>query len=362
AQAAVRAGWRVAALDLFADADLQAICPTWQLPMADYPHGFVKLAKQAPPGPWLYTGGLENYPEVVAAISKERELLGNNRDVLLLARDPFEFRHQCFMWALPYVSWYYPNEEPTSGTFIRKPRASAGGRGITLHHQPPYPPAGTTHFWEDYVPGQPQSAVYLGSRLLGVTEQLIGTDWTGGSGFQYCGSIGPCEVSRRALEEYGLMGVAMLDEFDLRGLFGVDTVLHADGLPYPIELNPRYTASIEILERALPIRALPWHLAACRRAERPDFHWNSAMPCTVHGKAILFARDACRISDRFAQWCQDQNTNQPWPLLADLPHPGTLIEPGQPVLTYFTSGGTTDQVRSRLRDRANELYAHLASA
>ena len=44
----------------------------------------------------------------------------------------------------------------------------------------------------------------------------------------------------------------------LRGLFGVDFVLR-DGIPWPVEVNPRYTASVEVLEFAAGIRALTLH-------------------------------------------------------------------------------------------------------
>ena len=37
----------------------------------------------------MYTGGLENYPDVIAAIAAERPLWGNGPDVLAKVRDPF---------------------------------------------------------------------------------------------------------------------------------------------------------------------------------------------------------------------------------------------------------------------------------
>ena len=52
-------------------------------------------------------------------------------------------------------------------------------------------------------------------------------------------------------------------EFDLVGLFGVDFIDDGEQL-WPIEINPRYTASVEILERACRFSAVAWHVAACR--------------------------------------------------------------------------------------------------
>src|SRR4051812_15417928 len=56
-------------IDLFADADLQRACTARTIPPTDYPHDFLAAARQAPPGPWLYTGALENYPDLIAAIT-----------------------------------------------------------------------------------------------------------------------------------------------------------------------------------------------------------------------------------------------------------------------------------------------------
>jgi uncharacterized protein len=89
AASALRAGLSPFVIDLFADADTVRLCPTLKCDLADYPHGFIELAKQAPPGPWMYTGGLENYPDVIAVISEARPLWGNGPEKLAEVRDPF---------------------------------------------------------------------------------------------------------------------------------------------------------------------------------------------------------------------------------------------------------------------------------
>ena len=43
------------------------------------------------------------------------------------------------------------------------------------------------------------------------------------------------------------MGAALADVFDLCGLFGVDGVVRGNRF-WPVEINPRYTASMEVLE------------------------------------------------------------------------------------------------------------------
>jgi predicted ATP-grasp superfamily ATP-dependent carboligase len=363
AHAAVRAEHDVVGVDLFGDLDLAAIANVSKISASEYPLGFIAAARKAGPAAWMYTGGLENYPEVVAAISEGRELLGCGPEILKNVRDPKGFRDQCISGSLPIAHRCLESEAPRMGKWVLKRRRSCGGHGIRLYEQAPYPAAGKDHYWEQYITGSPQSAVYLacecGWRPLGVTEQLIGELWTGASGFAYCGSIGPVEVTQAVWDEYRHIGAILSAGFRLRGLFGVDTLLSPEGLPHPIELNPRFTASIEVLERGLPIESVRWHVDACRNDRLPDFDWTPSKSGVMHGKAILFARRPYEISPQFAEWCAGQNDGLRWPLLADLPAAGTRIECDHPVLTYFAQGASRDEVFLELKGRCTNLIESL---
>src|SRR5439155_16334268 len=86
---ALRAGLKPWCIDLFADLDLQAKCPVVAVAVSRYPSGLAALAREAPPGPWMYTGGLENRPRLIRQIMRERPLWGNEDTALAKARDPF---------------------------------------------------------------------------------------------------------------------------------------------------------------------------------------------------------------------------------------------------------------------------------
>src|SRR5207245_9361141 len=86
---AVRAGLQPCAIDLFADRDLAAVCPAMVVPGRQYPAALADLARKAPPGPWLYTGALENWPALVDEIARDRPLWGNDTACLRRVRDPF---------------------------------------------------------------------------------------------------------------------------------------------------------------------------------------------------------------------------------------------------------------------------------
>src|SRR5437764_1402954 len=77
---AAGAGYEPYSIDLFADRDLAALGPAVKI--ARYPADFLAALAEAPSAPWMYTGGLENYPRVVDRLAISRALLGNRGDVL----------------------------------------------------------------------------------------------------------------------------------------------------------------------------------------------------------------------------------------------------------------------------------------
>ena len=73
AASAVKAGFAPEAFDLFADADLRALCPTTCLVNG---YGNLNTVFSAAPEPWMYTGGLENRPRLIDRLALLRPLWG----------------------------------------------------------------------------------------------------------------------------------------------------------------------------------------------------------------------------------------------------------------------------------------------
>ena len=99
------------------------------------------------------------------------------------------------------------------------------------------------------------------ARLLAVTRQLIGVPWTGARPL-VLGLNRPCRACADLQDQFQRIGQCLANDFSLRGLFGVDAIVNARGV-WPVEVNPRYTASIELIERQRQISLIPWHRAAC---------------------------------------------------------------------------------------------------
>jgi uncharacterized protein len=357
---ALRAGLRPWCADLFADRDLATHCTVVKVPPRDYPHGFMELARQCKPGPWMYTGALENRRKLVGRISNTRPLWGNHGRALELCRSPQWFTSMLAREALPYAQLTSMSKEPpTDRRWLLKPLHGAAGAGITFRS--PREAAAAVNekaYCQEYIEGEACSAVYVANgqeaRFASATRQLVGEAWLHAGPFQYCASIGPQPLNsgvRSVLEKIGTM---LTRGCRLRGLFGVDFIIDGDK-PYPIEINPRYPASVEVLEYATGWRALADH------ARVFDANAGEPMPpsptARFAGKAILFARDTL-VFPEDGPWLpglRHPASVHELPSFADIPHAGERIERGRPILTMFASAASVSACINSLRLTARDL-------
>ena len=276
--------------DLFADADLQNQCSARTIASASYPRGFLAASRRAPPGSWLYTGGLENYPQLVDSIARERTLWGNSGQVLRKVRSPRLVADVLGAANIPCPATSATTPAPDGRVWLTKPYRGAGGAHITRWQRETSPPG---FYYQEWIEGKSCSALFVGkrdglARLLGATTQLVGQSWLHASGFQYCGTIGPLRLASATVAGLRRLGNALVGAFGLRGFFGVDFILQDDH-PWPVEINPRYTASAEVLERGLACPLFDHHRAAFVEGYQGDITAPLPRSEIVHGKAILFA-------------------------------------------------------------------------
>src|SRR5262245_54918068 len=99
---ALRAGLAPWCADLFADADLAARCQAVAIPADQYPHELPKILRQAPPGPWMFTGGLENRPKLIDRIARDRPLWGYPPARLRAVRDPVNLCRVFTRFVIPF--------------------------------------------------------------------------------------------------------------------------------------------------------------------------------------------------------------------------------------------------------------------
>jgi predicted ATP-grasp superfamily ATP-dependent carboligase len=344
AESARRAGYDVTTIDAFGDLDQKVLCPNVSLRergMSYSATAFVELARELDYDDVVYGGGLENHPSVVAELARGRVLLGNAPDVLEKVRDPLHLfpilAGEGF--AVPAIAGE-GKQARSSMTWLCKPVRSGGGRGIRWWRGGRLP---RHHILEEYVEGRAGSASFVadGKRcvLLGATRQLRGP-----RRFLYGGNLFPLDVPAETVEEIRSIAGALTRVFGLRGVNGFDFVLRGTR-PVVVEVNPRYCASMELMERATGCSIFALHVDAChgRLPATPP-----PAPHGVWGKRIVYAPGDFRVGDTSAWLARG------W---RDVPVSDQAFAAGQPICTVLASAPATAECERRLVAEAEAVYA-----
>lgn len=346
AESAVRAGAAIVTVDYFGDLDQERLCETH--PLRERGRGYsaaeiLEVARGLSYDAVVYCGGLENHPDVVAELARDRVLLGNAPDALRRVRDPRElFRYLAGRgFAVPETR-FATDPLPAAGQWLLKPARGGGGQGVRAWEgQRPTP----AQILQELVEGVSASASFAAdgrrSVVLGWTEQLHAP-----RSYRYAGNIMPLEAGAAARKEVAAIADALTLEYGLRGLNGFDFVLRGNR-PVVLEVNPRYCASMELVERAAGTSVFSLHLAACR-GELPARVDETA---DVWGKAIVYATRTVAAPDT-TEWLARG--------VRDVPHPGEVIRAGQPICTVIASGSTRPACEAGLRSETARIRAACA--
>ena len=369
AQSALRSGMRPIGADCFADQDLLAVADV--LPMHNYPDDLPRLAADAPPGPWMYTGALENYPEIIAKISTDRPLWGNPAEVVRTVRDPFQLREVLQTAGLPTADLRCSAHPPEPNRrWMLKPIRGSAGRGIEIWDESSTrsPTLDEPHYFQQRLTGRPLSALFVATedscRLIGIARQFVGRVELHAPRFAFCGAIAPIDPGDAIRDNIRRHGEFLARCCELRGLFGID-FLCDDHQPRLTDVNPRYTATVELFEHAFGVPLLREH----RRAFGDD-GTAPAQPCDfptradhLVAKAILYADHDRAIPDTISAL----GTGRPAdgsdpPIVADIPAFGTQIRAGHPICTLFAAGQTERECLRVLRHRVRTARQNLTGS
>jgi predicted ATP-grasp superfamily ATP-dependent carboligase len=222
-------------------------------------------------------------------------------------------------------------------------------------------PLAPRSYLQELVEGTPASIVFVagGGRAvaLGVSRQLVGERAFGATGYQYCGSILASDGDGHFLGDNSLTDAAsalatvVAEEFDVVGVNSIDFIAR-NGIPHAIEVNPRWSASMELVERAYKISVFGAHATACETGELPAFDLRRARgSAPAIGKAVVFAQRDVRVGDT-SDWLADTSVR-------DVPRPGERIPVGRPVCTIVAEGRDDASCYLGLVRRAEGVYAAL---
>ena len=372
---ALRAGFDVVTADLFADEDLRRRCPATRIPASKYPEGLADWLAHQQVDAWMYTGALENFPQLVdrmagQMLEKGVPLWGNQGETLRRCRDPFELARVC-----KEAGIHFPETRPTAdglpldGSWLCKTYRGAGGSGTWLLDSQESRRRAflESACFQRKLDGELAAGVFIAldrqqSRLEVATRQLIrGAHFDRSThfdshthsdreGWAYSGSVVDVTLRERVSRGIDLKVPSLVRAFGLMGIFGIDMVIDNDEV-WVIEINPRYPASAEIGERDRGRVAGHAIAFGCAREAL-----SVSRGSILGGKVIVYCKRITSIEPEFHQWAMEQADAG---RLADIPAAGTRLEKGQPVLTILEASpgeGMLDRLKSRATEVESRLY------
>ena len=386
-----RAGWEPICADLFADFDLQMTAET--VSVRDYPESLPEDVAAVRADGWMYCGALENHPQILARVSRCNPslgpLLGTSPDALIRLRDPYWIMTTLKAAGVSCLEVaQYSSPPPADGGWLQKPLASAGGRLIRVWNQlAAMTPFSEPHYFQRLATGVELSALFLFNE--GKLREWLGATWGLGTTsssnapvpFAYCGSYGPvADLPVTVVNAVTATAEAIGQKSPgLNGLIGFDFILD-EGRIWLVEINPRYTASVEVLELASgrsflnPEQSAPHDVSVKvarspvssqevpretqQNALAPALPCSAAKPRSIVAKQILYASRSIRAPDLREYF----RSNDPWvvPSVADIPQVSTSIEAGWPICTVMSSGPDFPTVQATLKSQLSLIQAKIA--
>lgn len=395
AESAVSSGFAVMAIDYFGDSDQRRLCPALglktDLGLKPSVKRLLQIAREVSSREIqlekyntsehhlegvIYTSGPENHPDELQLWEQQGLLVGNNPSTLRQVRDPWQLRRalrQIGVLTPPFYAVEDWNPDWAAGRWIIKPIASGGGHGIRpLERNKKGALAQlaalgdkSSFIIQQLVHGIPASATFIAdgrrSFLLGTSRQLAGPAERAASPFTYAGNIVPLSLPANlgllTLEsQLATIADHLTSTFGLRGLNTLDFIVNGDGI-WVLEVNPRWSASVELIEKWRQELLFPCHLAACGKntGDRPEARLNLPAESRVidngssrcfWGKAIVYARLPLQVEPKK----EIEHLYQQG--LRDIPVPGTIIGRGQPICTILARAESDYSCWRKLQARA----------
>ncbi|UCE95851.1 MAG: ATP-grasp domain-containing protein [Candidatus Bathyarchaeota archaeon] len=382
AASAYKAGYNVFAVDYFGDQDLRKVCkkvasivsqmcgkPCGRIEADFSPQKLLdeaeKLIATHPIDVALLASGLENSPRVLTELNKLIPIIGNTPIIIKRTCDKTRFFHELEKLSInhPQSSLAKDIEEAKLASkdigypIIVKPLASLGGTNVRkaksrndliMVFPQVYSSSPEGVLIQEFVPGMDASVSFLSSKgettVLTLNEQLLGIREVGQKEpFGYCGNVVPAFVDRELIETCREVTLKIASHFNLLGSNGVDMVISKEGIPYVVEVNPRFQGTLECVERVLRLNLVNAHMMACLEGSLPTLGERSLSCCV---RLILYALQPSIIPN-LADFKE----------IRDIPVSGAIIEEGEPLCSVVVEGKTRASALKKARAMAKRVYS-----
>jgi len=380
ASSARKAGYKVYAVDYFGDQDLKHLShktrsiikqrageTCGRLNTNFNPEALLHLTKNllksSEIDAALLSSGLEDSPEVLSELNDLVPILGNSPEVIQKVRNKKEFFHELERVGIPHpeteLAENFEEAREKSKDFgfpvVVKPFKGFGGAGVReAQNAQELKKAfrGASLFdkkvlIQESISGAAASASLISSIdraiVLTLNEQLLGIRQVGQrEPFGYCGNVVPLSVTETVKDACKSIAEEVVLHFGLVGSNGIDLMISEEGVPYVIEVNPRFQGTLECVERVLRTNIVRAHVEACVQGILPTSMKKTSLSCV---RLILFALKRSIAPDltTFRE-------------VRDIPLPGVIVEEGEPLCSVVVEGVNRDSILGEAMGVAERVY------
>lgn len=396
AQSAARAGCtRILAWDDFLDADLLEIAQARSL--ADFPEDCSQSLAELQGIPLVLCGGMENQPDFIQRRIDQGMLCGVTGKMLRQLRSIESWQRWASESRIGWPTTVQDLSDPRldsirSESWMLKPAGRAGGvhvRAIAslegLEHEAklaPDPGNPTANLWylQEYVPGISIGVSYCTessvstepprTQIVGIARSILSEELDAPLPWIYRGSLAPYSVSPTVHASLERFAKTVAQSTGIRGLWQADFQIDPQGQLWLLEINPRWSASMELHEILQGFSWITEHVRIlCNGASKGVPRRGSPAGQQV-AKGILYAPHGMHLSvaqvDRLwgsgwhsSGWHSTLRELETAEFrLADIPQSdpeGVDFAEGMPIVTVLVAGGKNADLLEKIRQARSTL-------
>ncbi len=307
--------------------------------------------------------GLDDYPEHWNRLATLGEFCGNDPNKLMILRDRQLLykeaqEHNILTPKMEVITSSQKTallSENLSFPIVVKGSTGGGGSNTSLCYSLEEIEAATSDMLDrcpscyllEFLKGIPASISLIGNgdqcTTVAINKQLIGCDFAAApSPFTYTGNTTPLNIPTNQLTSIKKRFEMLGESLHLKGSNGFDFIIGEDKEPYLLELNPRIQGTLECIEIATEQSLIKMHLDAFggKLPLMPRFPYFSAkivIFSPVHAKVPVITREEAR----------------------DRPIPGSIIEPGMPYCSVFSTGNSEKEALTEGKKKSAHVLEKL---
>ncbi|MEO6117877.1 MAG: ATP-grasp domain-containing protein [Methylotenera sp.] len=319
-KAAKRAGYRVTAIDAFADQ--QTVDLADKTIVIDYnEYGFnadalltaVSALELSQYAGFVYGSGFDAQPELLQQLANLLPLIGNTPLTVSAVKTASSFfaALNALDLLFPEINHQLSNAD-IKATHLQKFAGGCGGTHIRFADiDSELTP---NHYYQQYVKGRSVSLLFIANgeevNVIGFNEQWLSP--TLDKPFQYGGAVGHVSLAQKTQQQLIDAAIKLTKKFGLIGLNSLDAVIQnsatQDDLVYVLEINPRLSATFDLYDDA-EFNLFDLHLDACLKKSKFNSQFYSALQAVKTSKAhaIVYAASDIQVSASFywSDWVVD---------------------------------------------------------